>query len=1393
MGTAMMGTETVGRAAADVPADDPANPPEPVRDRWQPLRAGLVDIFYYDAEEFRFHDGRLLLRGNNGTGKSKVLALTLPFLLDGELGPSRVEPDGDRNKRMEWNLLLGGKHPHDERTGYAWLEFGRRAADGTRHYRTLGCGLKAVKGRGIAKHWFFVTPERIGPGFALMSPTRVPLTRERLKDALEGRGHVYDTAGDYRRAVDEALFGLGQERYEALVGLLIQLRQPQLSKRPDERLLSHALTEALPPLDPALVDEVAEAFRGLDEERDALKALTEASSAAAAFLGHYRGYARVAAKRQAAVLRLAHSKYEHLGRDLGEADAAHETAQEQLGDAARRLEHLDGERVRLSAAHDALNRSPEMNAARELEQAGLTAATLARVAADRASAAGAARTQATGWARRAAEAAARAQADAGTLESVRTAAAQSAAEAGIDHPAVARALAEDRPPYPETRRAGDREVDRRTRAITGLESLLSAAGQAHERARAARAEAERAAAELASGCERAADAATAVDDCGAGLAAAHRAWLDGLAELRVSDPDETVARLEAWTDTLEGPNPAAAEVADAHGRASAALTRRATELDARSAICIAERDALDEEAARLEAGGHDAPPAAHTRDQAARRGRPGAPLWRVIDFDDRVEPAERAGIESALEASGLLDAWLTPDGALLEPGTGDAVVLPGSPAPGGGLTAALRPAVDRADPQAAQLPDDAVRKALAAIGLGESGHPTWVAADGNYRIGALRGAWTKESAHYIGEGSREAARRARLAELAEQRAELTERLEQIAQALTDTRARADKLAAELAAQPSDEPLRAAHYRLAAENDTVRQLTSKSEEAADKAADKYRRAEQADSEAGEYAQDTGLPADSAGLSRVRDAVGGYRTELAALLPAAAAAVRSAEQERDAAEEAERALAAQAEAETAAEEARLEAEGAEEHRRVLAETVGAGVEELYRRLAENKAAMDQRGRDEKDARAKHERALADSSRAEGRQEEIRRAIEAAVGERDQAVTALRSFAQTGLLAAALPELEEPPHDEPWAPTRAVALARQINQELDSVDDGERAWELIQQRVSTEHKVLTDALARHGHSVGMVLHDGVMVVDVLFQGRSRDVPSLAGALEQEVAQRGRLLSAKERELLENHLIGEVAGALQERIAAAEQQVLAMNQDLDERPTSTGMKLRLQWNPARDAPEGLEAVRRRLLRQSSDAWSPADRALVGEFLQARIDTDRREHTGDSWHDQLTRALDYRSWHQFAIQRKQDGQWRPASGPASGGERVLAASVPLFAAASSHYSSGSPHAPRLIALDEAFAGVDDDSRAKCLGLLASFDLDVVMTSEREWACYPTVPGIGIAQLSRREGIDAVLVTPWRWDGRERVRLRRPEPYVPEPRGDDRHGDAQPAAETLFD
>jgi hypothetical protein len=183
--------------------------PHPGRPRFQPLRSGLVNLYRYDDQEFWFADGRLLLRGNNGTGKSRVLALQLPFLLDGEVAPHRMEPDGDPAKRAEWNLLLGGRHT--DRIGYTWLELGRQANDRPdgEAFVTLGCGLSAAAGRGLVGRWFFVTPRRVGHDLHLVTAAGQPLSRERLAEIV-GRDSMFTTVAAYREAVDAALFGLGK-------------------------------------------------------------------------------------------------------------------------------------------------------------------------------------------------------------------------------------------------------------------------------------------------------------------------------------------------------------------------------------------------------------------------------------------------------------------------------------------------------------------------------------------------------------------------------------------------------------------------------------------------------------------------------------------------------------------------------------------------------------------------------------------------------------------------------------------------------------------------------------------------------------------------------------------------------------------------------------------------------------------------------------------------------------------------------------------------------------------------------------------------------------------------------------------------------------------------------
>jgi hypothetical protein len=52
------------------------------------------------------------------------------------------------------------------------------------------------------------------------------------------------------------------------------------------------------------------------------------------------------------------------------------------------------------------------------------------------------------------------------------------------------------------------------------------------------------------------------------------------------------------------------------------------------------------------------------RRRPIRAVRRRAPLWQLVDFPASVGGSERAGREAALEAAGLLGAWLSPDGGL---------------------------------------------------------------------------------------------------------------------------------------------------------------------------------------------------------------------------------------------------------------------------------------------------------------------------------------------------------------------------------------------------------------------------------------------------------------------------------------------------------------------------------------------------------------------------------------------------------------------------------------------------------------------------------------------------------------------------------------------------------
>ena len=254
-------------------------------DRFKPSRAGVINIWDYVDEEWAFADGRLALRGHNGSGKTKALEVLFPFVLDGMADSRRLDPFSGENRTMKSNLLFRGQ---ESEYGYVWMEFARTRASAAQRNRaatdeagaetvTLIIGMRAHRNTDGVRMSFFVTGKRVGVDFGLLSADSRPLTERQLRAVLEPDAWRR-TATEYRDLVDHRLFGLGRERYAQLLDLLLALRRPLLAKDLDPAKVSDTLTSGLSPVDDDLVQQAARDFENLAAVQKLFDDLTAANA-----------------------------------------------------------------------------------------------------------------------------------------------------------------------------------------------------------------------------------------------------------------------------------------------------------------------------------------------------------------------------------------------------------------------------------------------------------------------------------------------------------------------------------------------------------------------------------------------------------------------------------------------------------------------------------------------------------------------------------------------------------------------------------------------------------------------------------------------------------------------------------------------------------------------------------------------------------------------------------------------------------------------------------------------------------------------------------------------------------------------------------------------------------
>ena len=265
----------------------------------------------------------------------------------------------------------------------------------------------------------------------------------------------------------------------------------------------------------------------------------------------------------------------------------------------------------------------------------------------------------------------------------------------------------------------------------------------------------------------------------------------------------------------------------------------------------------------------------------------------------------------------------------------------------------------------------------------------------------------------------------------------------------------------------------------------------------------------------------------------------------------------------------------------------------------------------------------------------------------------------------------------------------------------------------------------------------------------------------------------LERHLAEQAALLSEQDKRIYQEIIMNSIGRTISDKIYGAEDWVKKMNRLMADSETSSALRFRLEWKPLTgeedqemDTSELIE-----LLHGDPDLMKEEDMKKLEEHFAHRIRRAReaaeaQEKDAEAFQASVREQLDYRRWFRFRLHYDKGEQVKhkeltdKAFFRFSGGEKAMAMYVPLFSAAYSRYLDAADDAPRLITLDEAFAGVDEQNMRDMFRLVEQMGFNYIMNSQAIWGDYDVVPSLNIYELLRPLNANCVSLLPYHWDGR---------------------------------
>ncbi len=1351
--------------------------------RWQANKIGLINFWYYDEQEFPFVKGRMLLRGSNGSGKSVTMQSVVPLLLDGNMSPERLDPFGSRDRKMS-SYLLEENDGREERTGYLYLEFKRRDSE---TYLTIGMGIRARKGKPLDKWYFSLTDgRRIGKDFFLYKDMgeKVTLSKKELENRIASGGRVIDRQADYMEYVNRQIFGFETtEEYKEMIDLLIQLRTPKLSKDFKPSVINEILSDSLQPLSDEDLRPMSEAIENMDTMNMNLKSRKEAKQAAEKINEIFDKYNKIMLFDKADRYVQSRQKLKDAVKEKQRLQDDYAACVENIKKLELELQRIDEKKDTLEKEKESLNKSDAV-ALKERESKLSEEISLHEKTLDEKRAFLSSKEEQY----RDVEIQIKDEADRkyekekeleALFDEMQDEAEQMSFQefsfmkdelcenieseykfdlhrkqfddtkkninSGVKLLEELQILDRQKDEMIKKREQQIRELDQIQRKISELENMLTQVENEWKESL--------------------------------------YKWNDENKELKLER--EFLGEISIFADFYNEKSDFAIVRQKISNKWLEKNSKLEMLINTKRNECDNARLQLDDTKRELEEWENLKEPQPERADAVIRNrqrlddaGIPYQEFYKVIEFGQELSDEACNHLEEALLKMGILDAIVVDEQyreqvLTMTAGCEDHYLFTGKSVDGKSLLDVLELNEEVND----IFSNQRITGILGNIAY-DCENDISISADGTYHMGVITGTITGEyQAGYLGTKAREKNRLLKIEECKNRIAGIEADIASLESECDQLSHRRDCMKEEYDRLPDDKDMREAcgllveqereQTRISAENKKLdEELSAFMEEI------KNRR-----KEAIEIAEKLYLTCSYEVFNDAKAAADDYDKALVRLKSVHEMFIRSIAymQERkrhleeldydmdqvryDIGENEKQVRKKQEERKSILEQLALtDYEEIKERLDACVKWLGSYPAKVQKAVKEKTQAEDEAGliikqQNDNDEKIKEyeikEKYYSKCYEDERKLFYVRfpqEILNDAKNIRDYLKTDIKGMDKESIVNRL---------NQVYYENRGFLIDYQLTQNnlFESADDDEKQEGFTAKRL--------DISAR-------------------YQGVKVSFSSLLTHLEEDISELENLIKDGDRELFEDILANTVSRKIRGKINASNTWVQKMNELMNGMNTSSGLKLSLRWRSKTAEKEDQLDTRElvELLKKDYRLMSEEEAAKLSAHFRSKVDDARRSARDSagmiSFYQIMKETLDYRKWFEFQLFSQKNGERQKeltnsVFGTFSGGEKAMSMYVPLFSAVVAKYQGGREDAPRLISLDEAFAGVDNRNIRDMFRLMTQFGFDFIINSQVLWGDCDTLDALAIYQLIRPENAKFVTVMPYLWNGKSKELLEDEE------------------------